>query len=166
MKFADLASGAIVFLDANTFVYHFAADPIFGPACKGLLDRVERQDVRGVTSTHIVTEVAHRLMAIEAVTRLGWPQAGVAYRLRKNAGEIQKLALFRASVEAILNSRVNVLTIASQLNLAAADASRLWGVLSSDAMVLAVMQAAGISSLASNDSDFDRVTSVIRYAPT
>jgi predicted nucleic acid-binding protein len=166
MVFADLASGSIVFLDANTFVYHFAADPHYGPASRGLLDRVERQDVRGVTSTHIVTEVAHRLVAMEAVTRFGWPQAGVAYRLRKNASEIQKLVLFKAAVESILNSKVNVLTIASPLNLAAADVSRRWELLSSDAMAIAVMKAAGISNLASNDSDFDRVVGIDRYTPT
>ncbi|MCI0361222.1 MAG: type II toxin-antitoxin system VapC family toxin [Planctomycetaceae bacterium] len=166
MIFADLVSGSIVFLDANTFVYHFAADSSYGTTCRGLLDRVERQDVRGVTSTHIVTEVAHRLMAIEAITQFGWPLAGIAYRLRKNASEIQKLALFKTSVETILNSKVNVLTIAAPLNLAAAEVSRRWGLLSSDAMAIAVMQAAGITNLASNDSDFDRVTGIIRYAPT
>jgi len=31
MKFADLASGQAVFVDANVFVYAFGPDPEFGP---------------------------------------------------------------------------------------------------------------------------------------
>jgi hypothetical protein len=33
MTFAQIPAGAAVFLDANTIVYHFAADPIYGAAC-------------------------------------------------------------------------------------------------------------------------------------
>jgi hypothetical protein len=31
MIFADLAAGDSVFLDANTFIYHFGPDPALGP---------------------------------------------------------------------------------------------------------------------------------------
>lgn len=31
MTFADLAAGDSVFLDANTFIYHFGPDPTLGP---------------------------------------------------------------------------------------------------------------------------------------
>jgi len=43
MTFADIAMGAAVFVDANTFVYHFIADPTFGTACTSLLERVEKK---------------------------------------------------------------------------------------------------------------------------
>ena len=33
MTFADLVAGEAIFLDANAFVYHFAADPRYGAAC-------------------------------------------------------------------------------------------------------------------------------------
>jgi hypothetical protein len=33
MTFASIPSGARVFLDANTLVYHFVAHPQFGVAC-------------------------------------------------------------------------------------------------------------------------------------
>jgi predicted nucleic acid-binding protein len=41
MIFTDLPTGAAVFVDANTFVYHFSRDPQLGPACMALLDRIE-----------------------------------------------------------------------------------------------------------------------------
>ena len=33
MTFADLQLGDAVFLDANTFIYHFTPDPLLGPPC-------------------------------------------------------------------------------------------------------------------------------------
>ncbi|MGO8751130.1 MAG: hypothetical protein ACLQNE_34730 [Thermoguttaceae bacterium] len=40
MTFADISPGVSLFVDANTLVYHFAADPLLGPAGKQLLDRI------------------------------------------------------------------------------------------------------------------------------
>jgi hypothetical protein len=33
MIFDDLVSPADVFVDANTFIYHFTSDPMWGAAC-------------------------------------------------------------------------------------------------------------------------------------
>jgi len=79
MTFADLPAGAAVFLDANTFVYHFIADPSYGAACTSLLERLERQEIEGWTSPHILAEVSHRLMTIEACAMFGWPYQGIAF---------------------------------------------------------------------------------------
>ncbi|MCI0335213.1 MAG: type II toxin-antitoxin system VapC family toxin [Planctomycetes bacterium] len=51
------------------------------------------------------------------------------------------------------------------LVLAAADLSRQHGLLTNDALVVAVMHAHGLTDLASNDADFDRVPGLMRYAP-
>jgi predicted nucleic acid-binding protein len=40
------------------------------------------------------------------------------------------------------------------------------GLLSGDALVVAVMQSQNLIHLASNDADFDRVPGIKRYAPT
>jgi predicted nucleic acid-binding protein len=90
MTFADLVTGEAIFIDANTLVYHFAPDPLYGRACAQLVERIENQEIQGFTSTHILTEVAHRLMTIEASTVFGWPFAGIAVRLRKHPAEIQR----------------------------------------------------------------------------
>ena len=41
MTFADLLAGEAIFLDANTLVYHFVSDPLYGAACSQLLQRIE-----------------------------------------------------------------------------------------------------------------------------
>jgi predicted nucleic acid-binding protein len=47
----------------------------------------------------------------------------------------------------------------------AVDLSRQFGLLTGDALIVAVMQAQGLSALASLDADFERVPGIIRYAP-
>ncbi len=165
MIFADIPDGSSVFVDANTFVYHFAADPVLKAACTQLLDRIERNLVHGFISTHVVTEVAHRLMTLEAINTLGWPIAGIAARLRRHPGELQKLALYRTAVQILLASKITILTIAPQLAAMATSVSQQWGLLSSDALIVGVMQAHGLANLASNDSDFDRVAGMVRFSP-
>ena len=165
MIFADLPNGESVFIDANTYVYHFGPDPVFGMACHEVLERIERQEIRGVTSTHVLTEVAHRLMTIEAMTTFGWPVAGIASRLRRHPQDVQKLTRFRSAIESILMSKNEVATISPPMVNLAATLSQQWGLLSSDAMIAAVMQTNGLVNLASNDSDFDVVAGIVRLAP-
>jgi len=66
MNFGDIRDGESVFLDANTLVYHFSSHPTFGAACRELIERIARGELRGSTSSHVLSNVAHRLMTIEA----------------------------------------------------------------------------------------------------
>ena len=165
MIFADLLAGDAVFLDANTLIYHFTTDPAYGPACTQLLQRIDIREVRGLTSTHVLTEAAHRIMTIEAIAVFSWPVAGIAPRLRRHPGQVRQFAGFRQAVESVLQSPIQVLTIPPALVAAAAIVSQQHGLLSNDALIVAVMQANGLTCLASNDADFDRVPGLTRYAP-
>jgi predicted nucleic acid-binding protein len=88
MTFLDIPAGASVFLEANVLVYHFTADPQFGPPCTDLIRRIEQQEIVG------------------------------------------------------------------------------FELLSGDGLIVAVLQANGLTHLASQDADFDRVPGIIRYAPS
>ncbi|MCR4412483.1 MAG: hypothetical protein NUV77_08685 [Thermoguttaceae bacterium] len=78
MTFDDIPSGLLLFVDANTLVYHFAAAPALGPPCRRLLDRINVGDLQGFISTDVLSDVAHRLMTQEAIRSFGWPVAGLA----------------------------------------------------------------------------------------
>jgi predicted nucleic acid-binding protein len=82
MIYADLPAGAEVFLDATVFIHHFEPNTVSGAASTEFLERIENQEINGVTATHIVSEVAHRLMTIKAMQAFGWKAAGIAVRLR------------------------------------------------------------------------------------
>src|ERR1700687_1682057 len=101
MIFADLTAGDSVFLHANTFIYHFGPDPTLGLPCSQLLQRIENQELTGFTSVHLLAEVVHKLMTIEANAIFGWPMAGMANRLRRHPGEVQKLKAFRIALDQI-----------------------------------------------------------------
>jgi predicted nucleic acid-binding protein len=61
MTFSVIPAGATVFLDDNILPYHFAADPKYGDACTSLVERIERQEITGFTSTALISEIAHRM---------------------------------------------------------------------------------------------------------
>ncbi len=89
MTFADLVHGISVFLHANVFVYHFEPHPLLGPACEQLIQSIDSDQVRGITSTHVFSEVAHRLMALEASQLPGWTTAKVVQGLRQDPAALQ-----------------------------------------------------------------------------
>jgi predicted nucleic acid-binding protein len=165
MIFSALPSGESVFVDANPFVYHFSPHPVLGPACNQLLKRIEQKDLHAFTSAHVLSEVAHRLMTFEAITRFGWSPGKLTLRLRQNPAAVQQLVHFRQAIEEIVQLGIPVLPISGALVVQAAPLSQQTGLLSNDALIVAVMQANGLTNLASGDADFDRVPGLTRYAP-
>jgi predicted nucleic acid-binding protein len=165
MSFDDLVSPADVFVDANTFIYHFTSDPKWGAACTRLLERVEFQELRGFVSTHVLADVVHRLMTTEAMDLLGWPATRLAARLRKHHTEIPKLTVYLQALTKIAQIGIQVLPVLEPQVIQAAQLCRAHELLTGDALVVTVMQANSLTNLASLDADFDRVPGITRYAP-
>src|SRR5260370_22131012 len=161
MIFTDLAGGNSVFLDANALVYHFTQDPHFGPACSQLLQGIEVQEIQGFPSTHVLSETAHRIMAIEAITTFSWPVAGIAQRLRQHPAQVKKLTGFRQAVERVLQSRIVVLNIQPILFAGAAEVSQQTGLLSNDALIVAGMQSHGLTHHSTHHTGFYLVPRLI-----
>ena len=166
MTFESIPIGSEVFLDANTLIYHFANDALYGASCTRLMERIEQGDLRGITSADVVSDAAHRMMTIEAVELLGWPISGIAARLRDHHAEIPRLTLFQQAIEQVPRLGIRVVDVNLDLVLAAAKLSRQHQLLSGDALILAVMHANRLTILASNDRDFDRVPWLTRHTPT
>ena len=165
MTFADIPAGASVFLDANTFVFHFTPHPMFRAVCASLFLRIMRRELSASTSLDVLSDVAHRVMTLEAMTRHSWPAAGIAQRLRKHPQVIQSLSRFRRAIDAVPRFGVQILVPPPSIVSTAAAVSQQHGLLSGDALIIASMQHFGISSIASHDADFDRVPGLARYAP-
>lgn len=165
MTFADLAVGDWVFVDANTFVFYFGPHAAYGAVCGQFFRRIENQELHGFTSSHVLGEVAHRLMIAEATTAAGWSPGKVRQRLKQHPTVLQGLTQFRSAVETILQSRIQVLTIPSGLLRDALAVGQQHGLLVNDALTVALMQANGLTKIASDDTDFDRVPGITRYGP-
>jgi predicted nucleic acid-binding protein len=165
MTFADLVAGDSVFVDANTLIYHCSIDPVFGPACTDLLDRVGRGEVAAFTSTHILLEVCHRLMALEAARALRKPPGPMAKFLKGHLDEVRRLTGFRQAIDDLCVGQLRLLTITPAMVPTIAALCQQVGLLTNDAAVVAIMQSNGLTKIASGDADFDRVPGLTRYAP-
>ena len=103
-------------------------------------------------------------MTFEASARFGWTSK-VVQHLRQDPSAVRQLSLFQQAILDVPKLGIPILTIPETSITAAAFLSRQTGLLSDDALIVAVMQANGLSNLASNDADFDRVPGLTRYAP-
>jgi predicted nucleic acid-binding protein len=165
MNFREISPGTAVFLDANALVYHFTNEPRYGAACTELIKRIEQGRLRGYLSTHVVADVAHRLMTLEAIKVFGWSPARIAVQLRKHHHEIPKLGVYLEAVARIPLFGLEVLPVGQASVEAATVLSQKHELLTGDALIVAVMRQHGLADLASNDGDFDRVPGLTRYAP-
>jgi predicted nucleic acid-binding protein len=163
MTLDQVPAGAHVFIDSNILVYHFQPHPGFGPLCHRL--SIERQDIEGYTSTNLLGELAHRLMVIEAGALPGWAGGRVLNRLKQQPGVVKQLTLFQTAVDTVLQSKIRVFAVPPVLVSTAVALSRQHGLLTTDAVILALMQAHRLTHLASHDAHFDSVPGLTRYVP-
>ncbi|MDH3598272.1 MAG: hypothetical protein OEU26_01390 [Candidatus Tectomicrobia bacterium] len=66
MKLEELPDGAPIFVDANILIYHISGLSL---ECRAFLQRCESRQVEAFTGVHIVLEVTHRLMMLEALQK-------------------------------------------------------------------------------------------------
>jgi predicted nucleic acid-binding protein len=161
----NIPTGATVFIDANIFYYHFVSLPGLSIACKDFLHRIEQGDLTGVTATVVLAEAQHKVMLAEAVQKSGLSAQGLVRRLMQTTGLLAGLSHHRIvpSTVVAMNVRIEPLTMAILQQ--AADLSVTHELLTNDAALLAHMQALGITHLATNDDDFDKVTGITVWKP-
>src|SRR5207248_6760963 len=109
------------------------------PACNQLVQRIESRDLAGFTSTAVLGEVGHQLMIAEASKLPGWSLGKVKQRLSQQPNVVQTLSLFRRAVDAVLQSSLKALTIAPSLLGTGNAISQQHGLLTNDALIVAVM---------------------------
>jgi predicted nucleic acid-binding protein len=85
--------------------------------------------------------------------------------LKRHPTEVQQLKKQRSAMDEISVIGLRILDVTGQLVSRAADISIQTGLLTADALTIALMQQHGLMHLASHDSDFDRVPGITRYAP-
>ena len=151
-----------IFLDSTIFIYHATGA---SSECRGLLERCEAGEVRGVTSVVVLAEVAHRLMTIEAVAAGVITGKDVVKRLRRRPDAVRRLHVYQEHVERIPLMGITVLPLEAGALLRSADIRRQYGLLVNDSLVVAAARESGIDHLASADPDFSRVKELTIFRP-
>ena len=103
------------------------------------------------------------MLLIQAILRR--PASGLAARLKQHHTSIPRLSLYQAATAKVGQLGIQVLPVPESLVLAATHVSQQCELLTGDALIVAVMRQHGLTSLASEDADFDRVPGLTRYAP-
>jgi len=161
---AILPSGTRVFIDANVFIYHFTQAPLTS-ACTSFLQRVEAGDLQGITSVVILAEVAHRLMILEAIRSLGLSPRTAVKKLKEQPDLVRQLSHYKVVTERIPSFNVMVEPVTFDHCRTAQSLSVLHGLLTNDSLSAAVMQALGMTDIASNDPDLTAVPDLTIWRP-
>jgi predicted nucleic acid-binding protein len=162
LPLTELPAGQTVFIDANIFIYHFTG---LSQECSRFLERCERGDLWGIIAVHILLEVLHRLMMIEAVTKKLVTSENVAKKLRKRPDVVKQLADYQTQTEAILEMGIEVVGLTSDFLKVSHLYRQRNGLLVNDSLIAAVMQTEGILYIATADPDFTRVEGLRVYSP-
>ena len=104
-------------------------------------------------------------MTLEACAVLKRSFPGIGIYLKKHPAAVQQLSRFRQAILDIPGFGVRLLPTPTRVVETATALSIEHGLLSGDALIVAVMQTHGLSDLASADTDFDRVPGITRYGP-
>lgn len=159
----QVPTGTGVFLDANIFVYALLGE---SRECQQILQRCIQQEIYGVTTLSVISDVTHKLMLAEAcatgliASRLDWK------KLRRNPDAVMRLSRYWRHTLSILGMNLLV-TVPELSHLHGAQSVRAThGLMTGDSLIVAAMQHSGISVLLSRDDDFDHVAGLRRYAPS
>lgn len=163
MKLDDLTPGERVFVDSNIFVYHFSGA---SRQCRDLLRRCHAGDVDGVISYHILLEVTHRLMILEARLEGVVRGKNAASQLLRKPDIVKKLHRYYRYALAIPSMGLNVLPLSADILALSHEARLKYGLLVNDSITVALMVANGVNCIATSDADFKRVVDIRVYSPT
>lgn len=157
----DIVPGQVVFVDANIFLYHFTGQSL---ACRTFLERCEAQEVLGITGAHVVLEVLHRLMMLEAVHKGLISPGNVVRRLKERPDVVKDLDEYARHAGRIEDMGVRILPVDGNVARASHEVRRRAGILINDSVSVAMMRQDGIPAIATQDRDFNQVTGIQIYS--
>jgi predicted nucleic acid-binding protein len=159
---ASLPSHNFIFIDANIFIYGLSGQ---SAQSAQFLERCLQEDVTGITLFETVNEATHRFMVAEALVK-GLVMRGTAKRLREQFRLIPTLSDYWANIERLLALNLLFVPVNEEILRAAQFERQAFGLLTNDSMIVACMREYGISFLATNDADFERVTGITVFKPS
>ena len=160
-----LPGGSTIFIDANIFIYHFSGPTPLTPSCTALLERIVNREIVGVTSTTVVLEVLHRLMILEAISKFHLVPRGAVQFLKANPEKVKALNECHLAIETVTQLGIQIAEVTQEDISEGQQFQRQFGMLTNDALILAVMSRQRITALASNDPDFQRIPHIHLHRP-
>ncbi|MBI2184285.1 MAG: type II toxin-antitoxin system VapC family toxin [Thaumarchaeota archaeon] len=161
---ADIPKGKSVFVDANIFHFYLRGPSSLQKACILLLERIERKDIGGYTSTLVLDELIYKILLKKIEEKHKKNPLTVLQKTPKEIGvhapEIRRAVDIVLGIEAL-----TVLPVERHHVEEAIESMQRYSMLPRDAIHLSVMKTLDCNDLVSADSDFDRVADLNRWSP-
>ena len=150
-----------IFIDANVFIYFFRLHSRYSNACQQFFLNLVDGKFKGFTTTFVIEETAYILLIRAIADDFNNHPIEV---IRENPGVVRKYTdrLHKAINNIFSMDNLTVLDTPAELFYSMIDGMQ-HGLLTRDALYLAVMDQNHIQNIASFDTDFDRVEHITRW---
>jgi predicted nucleic acid-binding protein len=161
----DISAGADVFIDAN--ILHYAVVPIPPYTAKVLpfIDRLRRSEFIAYLNFQAISDAHHKTMASLATSQYQLTRSSIVGWLKSHPQAIKSLTGLAQAATMLSSLPLNLLPTDQDLLTEAAIIAQTHGLLTNDAIIVALMQRHGLTHLATNDDDFDRVPGITVWKP-
>lgn len=162
----ELPPQAMVMVDANIVIYALFPQSNLHPTCKRLLERGARGELKLYLPVSVVADIIHRAMVLEAISQGIASKAGeVVVYLKQHPQVVQHLTRYKAILRDLVAVGMNILPLTYRDLHISKEYRDIYGLLTNDSLLPAVMQRERISYLATNDQDFARIPQIAVYQP-
>jgi predicted nucleic acid-binding protein len=163
---SQIPNDAAVMVDANVFVYALTPQAHLHQPCRDLLERGAHGNITLSTTVSVVADVLHRAMVLEILAQGQAQRSSEAVQLlKRQPNMVVGLTRYRTILRDVRQARIDILPLTYR----DLHASRVYreqhGLLVNDSLIVAVMQRERMQFLATNDSDFERVTGIAVHMP-
>ncbi|MCL7414922.1 MAG: type II toxin-antitoxin system VapC family toxin [ANME-2 cluster archaeon] len=150
-----------IFIDANVFIYFFRLHPEYSQACQQFFSNLQNKKFKGFTNTFVIEEVLYILLIRSIADDFNNHPIEV---IRDNPQVVRKYTDKLHKAITIIFSMGNLSVLDTPVELFFSMVEKMeHGLLTRDALYLAVMDQNNIQNIASFDSDFDRVDQIMRW---
>jgi len=162
MNLDEVPQGERIYIDANILIYHFSR---VSTECRSFLSRCESKQLEAFTGTHVLLEVAHRLMILEALHKALIFGGQPARRLKEKPEVIKGLSDYNLAVRQIPRMGVRVKALTPNIVKESETVRLQYGLLTNDSVSVAMMRKLRLTAIVTHDSDLLRITDLRAYRP-
>lgn len=164
MNLDDIPSGSLCVVDTNVLLY---AEQGVSAQAQRLLERCAKGDLSVTLPQTVWQELTHKLMLAEALMKGVVSGTGLAAKLASKPDAVRKLTIYQAKVRALIDLGVGFEPCArADLINSVFSLQGKYGLLTNDAMVLAVALRLKSDALVSSDQAFLPVREIAVHAPS
>jgi predicted nucleic acid-binding protein len=151
-----------VIIDTNIFIYAAQRD---SKQCIKLLEKCANDEMFGILPTHILAELTHVLMLAEARDLGLIKGSNPEKQLAENPNKIKALNRYETLVRDLLSIGLKLESLQREDFLTAMSLQRQYGLLTNDALFLAVAIRLRVTAVVSADSIFKNIQGIFLYSP-